>query len=405
MSLRLVAALYGAWLFLIVLVFYAVGGKNENALQFAVMVGTVPTGIQLLSLGFDSRGLGGPTLFSLFILLTVLFSYLANIGYVANWTPVIYTINVIFLLSVGILIAGSPDERLMRTAAAAYALITSIFLVYINLYGAYVWGRLTAGLQPNFWGLVGLSVAATSFGFRRLPFALPPLLIGCWTMYEASSRGSMLGFAVGAGIVLIRSALELRGTRLYLALAGLAACGLLLTAFWSSLHIATADIGNSVLKLNDPNRGLDTGFSGREGIWTATLQIWLDHPVLGVGFREHEQILDFPSHNGYLAILADLGIVGFSIYCALLASSLVASWRVGERATRNLAIATIASYAVMSLFEDRAINTGNPFGFLMMMTCFTALGFKARQRLAASAARGSAAAGGEAADLMPAIRA
>ncbi len=382
MSLRLVAVIYGAWLFLILLAFYVAGGKDEHLLQYAVIAGAVPAGIQLLALGFDSRGLALPLLFSLLILLSVLVSYLADVGYVTYWMPVIYTINVIFLLVVGILVAGSPDPRLMRSVAVAYALITSLFLIHINLTGAYVWGRLTAGLQPNFWGLIGLSVAAGSFGFRRLVFAAPAIVIGCWTMYEASSRSSMVGLAVAVLTILIRAARELRGTRLYLALTGVAACALLTAVFWSSLDAATFVIANDVLKLNDTNRGLDSGFSGREGVWDNTIQLWLEHPVFGVGFRQHEQILDYPSHNGYLAMLADTGVFGFFVYCALLVSSFAAAWRANEPATRNVLIATIVAYAVMSLFERRAINTGNPFGFLIVMACFVALGLKARHRLA-----------------------
>jgi O-antigen ligase len=385
MLLRFTAAAYGGWLFLILAAFYHVSGHDENFLQYAVMLGVIPAGLQIMLLGFNSRGLAVPLFFSIAILLSVLISYLASPGYIVDWTPVIYTVNVIFLLSLGILVAGSPDPRLMASIAAIYAVITSVFLVYINLKGAYLWGRLIAGLQPNFWGLIGLSVAVSALGFRRLAFAAPPILVGCWTIYNASSRSAIVGLAAAILAIAIRAARELRGTRLYLALGGIAAGAMLVALFWSSLDVAAVNIvGNDLLKLDDPYRGLGTGFSGREDLWTGTLDVWLRDPIFGVGFRESAQILDYPSHNGYLAMLADTGIFGLLVYCALLGAALRAAWRVTEPSTRNLAITTIVAYAVMSLFEARAINTGNPFGFLIVMVCFIALVFEVRRRLPAA---------------------
>lgn len=154
MRLRLVAALYGTWLFLLVIAFYVTGGHNENSLQYAVMAGLIPVGAQLLVLGFDPRGHYPTLLFSIAMVLIVAVSYLANPDRVLDWTPVIYTVNVIFLFSVGIIVAGCPDQRLAAAAGAAYSVITALFLIQINLSGLYVWGRLSAGnLEPNFWGL------------------------------------------------------------------------------------------------------------------------------------------------------------------------------------------------------------------------------------------------------------
>lgn len=381
MLLRIVAVAYGAWLFLILLAFYAVSGHDEHLLQYAVMAGAVPAGLQLLLLGFDSRGLGAPLLLSLLIVLTVLASYLANIGNVADWMPMIYTMNVIFLLSISIMVAGCPDRRLVPAAAGVYAAITAVFLIHINLNGTYLWGRLTAAdIQPNFWGLIGLSVAVAALGFRRLAFVAPCFAIGCWTMYDGSSRSSMAGLAVAMLVVLARSARELRGPRLYLAVAAIGVCAMVTAVYWSSFDTATLDLGNDVLKLNDPYRGLDTGFSGRSDLWSSTFDLWLANPLFGVGFREHEQILDFPAHNGYLAMLADTGIFGLLLYGLMLIASMVAAWRITEPTTRRMVIAVIIAYAVMSLFERRAINTGNPFGFLIIMACFLALGLDYQRR-------------------------
>lgn len=381
MRLRLVAALYGTWLFLLVIAFYVTGGHNENSLQYAVMAGLIPVGAQLLVLGFDPRGHYPTLLFSIAMVLIVAVSYLANPDRVLDWTPVIYTVNVIFLFSVGIIVAGCPDQRLAAAAGAAYSVITALFLIQINLSGLYVWGRLSAGnLEPNFWGLIGLSVAVGALGFGRLVFCLPVAAIGCWTMFDASSRSAIVGFAIAVCILLLRGARDLRGPRLYLALAGVAGCAVLGAVYLSSFMTTTLDLGNTVLKLHDPYRGIDTGFTGRSELWNSTFDLWLKHPLFGVGFRKHEEILDFPSHNGYLAMLADTGIFGFLFYCGMLVLSLRASWRMQDPTQRRFVMVIIVSYAVMSLFERRAINTGNPLGFLIIIACFFALEQEARRR-------------------------
>ena len=43
------------------------------------------------------------------------------------------------------------------------------------------------------------------------------------------------------------------------------------------------------------------------------MELFVRNPVFGVGFRAHEFLLkaDSSSHNGYLATLAEVGILGF----------------------------------------------------------------------------------------------
>ena len=61
------------------------------------------------------------------------------------------------------------------------------------------------------------------------------------------------------------------------------------------------------------DRGISSGASGRVAAWKWTWELFLRNPVIGVGFRAHEYRLkaDSSSHNGYLATLAEVGILGF----------------------------------------------------------------------------------------------
>jgi O-antigen ligase len=102
--------------------------------------------------------------------------------------------------------------------------------------------------------------------------------------------------------------------------------------------------------------------------------LWLKSPIFGIGFRQHEQFLaGAPSHNAYLAMLADTGILGLIVYLVLLIGSLMASWGIQDRRTRRFVLALVVSYVVIGFFERRAINSGNPYGVFFLMCCAVAL--------------------------------
>ncbi len=60
-------------------------------------------------------------------------------------------------------------------------------------------------------------------------------------------------------------------------------------------------------QLDDPDRGLSTGATGRTEVWKIAWNLFLQNPILGVGFRAHEKYpgLSASSHNGYLALLVE----------------------------------------------------------------------------------------------------
>lgn len=85
-------------------------------------------------------------------------------------------------------------------------------------------------------------------------------------------------------------------------------------------------IYNSILKLNSPSRGLESGFSGREFVWEYALQSIMNHPWLGVGYWVnifgYSMPVDFPVnvwqninaptntiHNAFIRIAAENGLI------------------------------------------------------------------------------------------------
>ena len=164
--LYVVAGAYALWILGIWIVFWLGHSKDANSLQLAVMSGVIPAFLQITLLGADWHGLILPVRIWLALLLVMLMSYVAS-GFdpmrapsvggegaiPAEWTPVVYILNTILLLAVGTLVAACPERRLLRTIASLYCVFSIPYLIYIDLTGKMLWGRLVDNdLESNNWG-------------------------------------------------------------------------------------------------------------------------------------------------------------------------------------------------------------------------------------------------------------
>jgi len=92
-----------------------------------------------------------------------------------------------------------------------------------------------------------------------------------------------------------------------------------------------------------------------------------------VGFRAHEFLLkaDSSSHNGYLATLAEVGILGFFGVLFLVARGLSLLW-VGSREpgpgfSQSILFGLCVGYLLLAVFERYLINVGNPTSLLFLV--------------------------------------
>jgi O-antigen ligase len=390
MRLNILAGAYALWILGIFVVFYLAHGADNNALQIAVICGVIPAGCQILVLGVDWRGLVAPVKIWLALILVILLSYFVNalnpltaLGGGAGtaipvaWTPIVYTLNVVLILVIATLVAGCPDRRLLRSIASIYCILGGLFLLYVDLTGEMLWGRLRANdIESNVWGLVGLTVCLGAFARKPGPVAVAGFAAGGATILLANSREHMVALAVALLVIIALYLRDMNRSRLWAVLAG-SCVTLILAALLLDPYIldAISYVNSDVLMLDSPNRGLNSGFTGRSDIWAATFDLWLKSPLLGIGFRQHEQFLPgaLPAHNAYLAMLADTGLLGFIVYVVLQIGSLIASWGIQDQRTRRFVMTVILTYIVIGFFDRRTINAGNPFGLFFVMCCSVAL--------------------------------
>jgi O-antigen ligase len=396
MRFHTVAAAYAVWLLAILIAFYLTHGQSEMAMQIALAAGAIPAALQLLLLGVDWRGLVAPAKMWLALLVIILFSYLVSnsnpetttrpiegLPISSAWIPMVYTLNVIFMVVIAVLVAGCPDRRLLRSIAGTFCILCAPFLVYVDLTGTRTWGnRLEAnGIASNWWGLMGLTVCLTAFAMKPGPLAVAGFMGGAETILAGSSREDMVAMTVTLMIVIVSYLRTVRGSRLMLVLAGLCATLFGATVLLPYIIDAVGYVGHDVLLVDSSARGIGSGFTGRVGLWKAAVDIWLQHPILGVGFRQNEQFLGgYSAHNAYLAMLVDMGLVGFVWFLILLGASFIAALGIRDQRTRLFVITLIVANVIIGFFDRRIINGGTPYGLFFIMCCSAALADRSLRR-------------------------
>jgi O-antigen ligase len=183
---------------------------------------------------------------------------------------------------------------------------------------------------------------------RRATAAAAAVLVAIGLVLTLS-RGGYLGGAVGLFVLL-----ALRRPRAALALAGAAVLAVLVLypvflAFRLEISAGAADLGAYL----DQQRSEHW----RELAFGAGIQMFLGAPVFGIGFGMFQFLspayIGFSpatySHNQWLDLLAEQGLVGMGFMLATL-TGLVVALRRSTHALRLGALAMLAAYAVESLF-------------------------------------------------------
>jgi len=80
----------------------------------------------------------------------------------------------------------------------------------------------------------------------------------------------------------------------------------------------TVELANRVLGLDNPYRGIGSGFTGRTRAWAHARDFWLLRPVCGWGPGANTQLL-YPTsaHSAFWAKMADFGIAGTTFAAAI----------------------------------------------------------------------------------------
>lgn len=311
---------------------------------------------------------GASIALTLFALTSALSSFMSpvpllSIGYVA------LTLGGIWLaLQFNSNLSGEQYEQGLKV----FAVLMTAILVSFAWYDYVPGKRLGTGkdvLNPNSIALVSLSVLLAGMAFRTLVWRLACMTPIAGIMVLTSSRAAAVA-AVGGITMIVWLRLRANGKPvLRLAGIGLLLAGVLALAYGDVLYRAL----DQFYALSTADRGLGSGATGRTTAWKATWEMFLRNPLLGVGFRAHEQFLkvDSSAHNGYLATLAEVGIIGFLGVLYLVVRGIRLLWKRSEESSRmvsaSLLFGLCVGYLILAVFERFLINVGNPTSLLFLL--------------------------------------
>ena len=165
------------------------------------------------------------------------------------------------------------------------------------------------------------------------------------------SRGGYFGFLLG---ILVLGVIKERKFLILIAL---------LLVSWQAL-VPNA-VQERILMTYGQEGGLDSSAQERVEIWSDALQVIGQNPVLGTGFDTYKFMSRVgpyqDTHNYYLKIFLELGLVGFFCFLWLIASAFKIAWRLFRiennepplTALGCALVATLACTALVNLFGDR----------------------------------------------------
>lgn len=261
----------------------------------------------------------------------------------------------------------SGYERGLKIYASVMFLLVGAFALYDYAPGVRL-GNGKGVLNPNTIGLVALSPLVAAMAIRFLPYRW--LIMGAMgvVVYLTGSRGAAVA-AIGsvAMTMLIRLKIA-RARTLVLAFIVLVVGAVFAAPYYDKL----ANGFDQFFAVHDRDRGIGTGGTGRIVTWQATWNLFLSSPIFGVGFRAHELLLKINSsaHNGYLALLTEIGIFGFAAAVFLTAVGL---WRIGRHLKESsdvflysVLLGLACGYLLLAVVERYFINVGNPTSLLFL---------------------------------------
>ncbi|WP_082053943.1 O-antigen ligase family protein [Methyloterricola oryzae] len=309
------------------------------------------------------------TIFFLFGFLSVFFSSLMVIS-------TAYMVLTLLSVLICLKFASVLDAQELGNGLRTYTLCVALLVVAFSIWDYEPGSRLGEGhrvLEPATIGMVSMSAAISAMCFRSLitRFLLISALI--YVIYLTGSRASALSVLIGLFVVVYER------TRI----AAKTSQAIVLLMVIASITLAAInldyvlDVVEGFLELHDKHRGIDSGGSGRLEVWQETWQLFVENPIFGVGFRAHEARLKLgtSAHNGYLALLAEIGIFGFLSIIILVISGVYKLWRCCRRDPKlsynySILIGISVSYLFLAIFERFLINSGNPTSLLFMVAVF-----------------------------------
>jgi O-antigen ligase len=348
--------------------------QQENSLNIALLLTAIVwpllyftfSKLRLKKLKLHIYGIFSIVIFLFFALISVFVSK-------AMITSFAYLALTIVSIWICLLFINSLDAQKLERGLKVYAFLITVQLVGFSIWEYIPGHRLGEGrriIEPGTLGMIAMSGIFAAMAYRVKLFRYAVVVTLVIIIYLTLSRAPALGTLIGlATIYFERTRASGTSVKLFaIVILCISVIGVMiyLDEIWPFI--------DNFLALHDKHRGTDAGGSGRVTIWKETWDLFLNNPLFGVGYRVHESLLKIGSnsHNGYLALLVEIGVVGFLAAIYLIVSGIIRLRNILRQSaelvyTHSILLGVLFSYLFLAIFERFLINSGNPTSILFLI--------------------------------------
>ena len=294
-----------------------------------------------------------------------------------SWVPVLYAIMFAFVLAFMLLFWTSAEQKRQLVFRVGFWIL-AFFLSFALVLHGLPENRWVGGIHPNHYGAVALaSVIFARLSGSRIYFIAVPLGIAATML--VSSR-----FALAAIFIFVFVDWFFNGRQTavkFVSFGALAVLGVLGFALDTHKILLGTGVSEHVFAVSSEARGIESGFTGRAELWKEFYPQFVERPFAGYGFRLRERYSD--THNAYLNLILEMGMVGASVLLLALAfiffklvmrvvskMSLVQGWNIRRElggAKPEAFLALLLALAFSGFFQPQWLSFSDVFGILVFL--------------------------------------
>lgn len=299
--------------------------------------------------------------FIIFLLLFFLSSGLSLFHSPLPLVSLVYILSIVLLLVLSFSFSASMSNEEMRQGFVLYGLVGSMILV---IYALLYWRPFHAFfrhfeygvLNHNIFGVICASIVMACLLSRNIWIKTIASLATSGMLFLTKSRGAIIGLLLG--LIIWRLLVKKTVLTSFSSRASI----LILFLFTAMLFFYHTDIYNFIINyfaLNDNYRGITGGFSGRMELWQNTWDLFKKNPLTGVGYQMSPIIMHHQSHNIYLKILLETGIIGSIPIFYFFFNALFNYFKSNKDVFVSWAIGFIFANLFTGCFENYLLSTSN----------------------------------------------
>jgi hypothetical protein len=319
---------------------------GQTPSEFVVAVGIVAlaTGYVVMSQRIALNTVGVPW---------IMFLLWASVG--SFWSLEPYA-SMKFAISIAVVVAcvSQMEAQALTRALVIAGLAVWLLIATMILHVGFA-GRSIGSVPPNVIAQSGVAAAIALFpGTRSRLFRTGAIFAAVSLSLASDSRGATLTLLV---FVFVYVTLLSSRPVFFAACAGAVLAALLGVGTITSVVDPLAQ-ASGLLSLDDADRGVGTGFTGRSDRWEAGLASVGD-PLAGFGADTRgpfsERIVrndETNAHSGWINLYLDMGLVGLAVFIWLLASAVLRS-KAPHRGYDPWTTAVLASFVIPLIFESQ----------------------------------------------------